>query len=167
MVTLRVHEDELHVHDLEGGFLCKHAVAESKGKTVINTDHRRDKTLKVKALLQQTASLFANPEMALLYFDMIRKEKSRYLRDQVLSIRKAIEGKNRQLVAAVLQKCIDNHYASAVMFRELLALQEAEYNAPAPSIGKVVLLDPNSAKKAEIKPDKSDLSAYEKAFGSH
>ena len=166
MVTLWLRDGELFVHNQQGDFICKHIVAEIKGKTVINTDHKRDKTLQVKALLQETASLFSNPETALQYFEMIRKERRRYLRDQLLSIRKAIEGKNKQLVTEVLQKCIENNYVGAVVFRELLALQEAEYNRPAPSIGKVILLDPNSARKADISPDKSDLGTYEKAFGN-
>ena len=80
MVMIWLKEEELHVHDTEGVFLCKHAIAESKGNTVINTDHKRDKSLKLKALLIQTASLFLNPGLAMQYFEMIRKERGRYLR---------------------------------------------------------------------------------------
>src|SRR5690606_27495430 len=99
--------------DKEGVFLCKHAVAQSKGNTVINTDHKRDKTLKLKELLAQTAGLFLNPGLAMEYFEIIRKQRSRYLRDQVLSIQKEIEGKSQQLVAEVLQKCIEKNYIGA------------------------------------------------------
>ena len=52
------------------------------------------------------------------------------------------------------------------MFRELLAFQETEHKYPEPALGKIILLDPASAKKASIKPDKSDLNDYEKAFGN-
>ena len=54
MVTLWLKEEELHVHGKEGAFLCKHTIAESKGNTVINTDYKQDKTLKLKELLTQT-----------------------------------------------------------------------------------------------------------------
>jgi transposase len=56
MVMIWLKEEELHVHDKEGVFLCKHAIAQSKGNTVINTDHKRDKSLKLKDLLTQTAN---------------------------------------------------------------------------------------------------------------
>jgi hypothetical protein len=48
MVMIWLKEEKLHVHDTEGVFLCKHAIADSKGNTVINTDHKRDKSLKLK-----------------------------------------------------------------------------------------------------------------------
>jgi len=159
-----IKEEELHVHDREGVFLCKHAIAQSKGNTVINTDHKRDKSLKLKDLITQTASLFLNPGLAIQYFEMIRKQRSRYLRDQVQAIQKVIEGKNKQLVADVLQKCIEKKYVGAVIFRELLALNESETNYPAPPTGKIILLNTKSNKKADTRPDKSDLSTYEEAF---
>jgi hypothetical protein len=157
-------EEELHVNDKEGVFLCKHAIAQSKGNTVINTDHKRDKSLKLKELLGQSASLFLNPGLALQYFEMIRKERGRYLRDQVQAIQKIIEGKNKQLVGDVLQKCVDKKYVGAVIFRELLAFHESEKNYPAPPTGKIILMDTKNNKKADIQPDKSDLNTYERAF---
>jgi hypothetical protein len=162
MIWLR--EDELHIHDKEGVFLCKHAIAGSKGNTVINTDHKRDKSLKLKELLTQTASLFLNPGLAMQYFEMIRQQRGRYLRDQVQAIRKIIEGRSKQLVADVLQECIDKKYVGAVVFRELLSFHESEKNYLAPPTGKIILLDANNNKKADIRPDKSDLNTYEEAF---
>jgi hypothetical protein len=52
------------------------------------------------------------------------------------------------------------------VFRELLAVQEAAQAAPVAAVGKVILLDPNSSRKADITPDRSDLNEYEKAFGN-
>ncbi len=164
MVMIWLKQDELHVHDLGGIFICRHKIVESKGNTVINTDHKRDKSLKLKELLAQTAGKFLNPGLALEYFEMIRREKPRYQRDQVQAIAKAIEGLNKQLVADVLQKCIDQRYAGAVMFRQLLALQETEKNYPVAPLGKIILLDSSNNKKADTQPDKSDLNTYEDAF---
>ena len=164
IVMIWLKEEQLHVHDSEGVFVCKHAIAGSKGNTVINTDHKRDKSLKLKELLIQTASLFLNPGLAMQYFEMIRKQRSRYLRDQLQAIQKVIKGKNKQLIADVLQKCIEKKYVGAVIFRELIAFHESEKNYPAPPTGKVILLDTTNNKKANIQPDKSDLSTYEEAF---
>jgi transposase len=157
-------EDELHIHDKDGVFLCKHAIAQSKGNTLINSDHKRDKSLKLKVLLTQTASLFLNPGLAMQYFEMIRKQRGRYLRDQVQAIHKVIEGRSKQLVADVLQECIDKKYVGAVVFRELLSFHESEKNYPEPPTGKIILLDASNNKKADISPDKSDLNTYQEAF---
>jgi len=166
MVLIWLKGDQLEIHEPGGSFLCRHAIAETKGNKVINTDHKRNKSLKLKELLTQTASKFLNPGLALQYFEMIRTQKPRYLRDQVQAIQKSIEAKNKQLVADVLQKCIDQQYLGAVLFRELLALQEVENHYPLPPLGKIILLDGSNNKKADTQPGKSDLNTYEDAFES-
>jgi hypothetical protein len=79
MVMIWLKDDELHIHDEQRKFLCKHTLALTKGNKVINTDHKRDKSKKLKTLLAETAALFANPLLAAQYFEMIRQVKGRYL----------------------------------------------------------------------------------------
>ena len=98
------------------------------------------------------------------YFEMIREVRPRYLRDQVQAIQDAIAGKNKELLSRVLERCITERYLGAVAFRELLALYETELNRPQTNIAKIILLDQNSTKKADIQPDRSDINAYEDAF---
>jgi len=164
MVIIWIKEHELHIYDEKEQFLCKHLLAESKGNKIVNTDHKRDKSKKLKDLLITIAALFVNPVLATQYFDLIRDVKGRYLRDQVLAIRDAIQGRNRELVNQVLEKCVQERYLGAVIFSELLTMHEEEDNTVTASIGKVILLDPNCTIKAETKPDKSNLEAYEQAF---
>jgi hypothetical protein len=68
------------------------------------------------------------------------------------------------MVNKVLEKCIQERYLGAVLFAELLAMHETQDLSSTVPIGKVILLDPASTRKAETQPDKSDLGAYEKAF---
>jgi len=165
-VQIRMQEGELHIEDEQGNFVCKHTIAATKGNKIVNTDHKRDKSQKLKDLIAATALLFANPVLATHYFSLLREKKGRYLRDQVLAIRDAIEGRSTELVGKVLEKCVQERYLSASIFIELLVHQEQEDETlPAP-LGKVILLDPASTRKADIRPDKSDLGAYEQAFNS-
>jgi hypothetical protein len=163
-VMLWIKDGELHVHHATGTHLCKHQLAECRGTTVINNDHKRDKSLKVKELFKQTAEKFADATLAMQYFEMIREIRPRYLRDQVQAIHDAIAGKNKQLLTQVLERCISERYLGAVAFRELLAIYETELNRPQTSIAKIILLDQNSTKKADIQPDRSDINAYEHAL---
>jgi hypothetical protein len=165
-VQIRLIEGELHIEDTQGVFLCKHPIAATKGNKIINTDHKRDKSQKLKDLIAATALLFTNPVLATHYFTLLREHKGRYLRDQVLAIRDAIQGRSKELTGKVLEKCVQERYLSANLFVELLVHQEQEDETlPAP-IGKVILLDPASTRKADIRPDKSDLGAYEQAFNN-
>src|SRR6185437_12165976 len=109
-------EGELHIEDEQGTFLCKHTIAATKGNKIVNTDHKRDKSQKLKDLIAATALLFANPVLATHYFSLLREKKGRYLRDQVLAIRDAIEGRSTELVGKVLEKCVQERYLSASIF---------------------------------------------------
>lgn len=166
MVMIWLKGDELHIHDDQRKFLCKHAVAQSKGNKVINTDHKRDKSKKLKDLVADIAALFGNPLLAAQYFEMIRQVKRRYLRDQVQAIREAIKGRDEELVNKALEKCVQERYLSAVTFSELLTVMEEQDKSITAPAGEIILLDPNNTIKAETKPDKSDLGNYEEAFNS-
>lgn len=159
--------NELHVYDdSENKLLCKHILIERKGLKIVNPDHKRDKSQKINDLITSTAALFLNPELATHYFELIRLDKKRYLRDQVQAIRDMVYGRNKQLVAQVLEKCVAERYLSAGMFKELLALYEAENKQGDTTEAKIILLDPDSTTKAQVQPDKSDLDAYEQAFSN-
>jgi len=164
MVMIWLRDNELYIHDDQKVLLCSHRLAETKGNKIINTDHKRDKSKKLRDLITEIAALFINPALAAQYFELIRQVKGRYLRDQAQAIREAIQGRNKVLVNQVLEKCIQERYLSAVTFSELLDMQEQEDKSIASPIGKIILLDPNNTRKAETKPDKSSLDNYEDAF---
>jgi len=50
------------------------------------------------------------------------------------------------------------------MFKDLLLIKQEESQSDGSSIGEVKLLDPSSAIKAAIIPEKSDLGIYKAAF---
>lgn len=164
-VTIWLNDGELHIVDEHKKFLCRHQVASTKGNKVINTDHKRDKSSKLKDLLADTAALFTNAELAAHYFEMIRQVKGRYLRDQVQAIREAVTGCSKELVNKVLQKCVGEHYLSAVTFSELLVMHEQQDKSLTSPLGKIILLDPTCTAKAQSKPEKSSVETYEQAFG--
>ena len=163
-VLVRIKDNELVIHNSDDEFICSHIIAETKGKAVINTDHKRDKSVKINELIKQTAALFEDGFLATEYFELLRKDKGRYIRDHIQAISQEISGKDKNQVSQVLKKCMEEKYLSATTFKELLQVKSAEEQRNVPSMGKVVLLDPDRTKKAEMKPDKSDLGTYEEIF---
>lgn len=55
------------------------------------------------------AKLFTQQEIALGWMELIRKEKPRYIRDQLNMIQKAVEGVDPQKVELTLKYCLENH----------------------------------------------------------
>ncbi len=165
-VRLALKGQELHIHDDRGAFLCKHLMPEGRGHSLINTNHKRDRTQKIDQLITQTAARFQDPARAKGYLERIRKERGRYIRDHVQAIAEATSQVDAALTNAVLDTCIRENYLSATLFQELLAfrLREAQKEVPDTAMAKVILLDPHSAQKAAIQPDTSSLDTYEQAF---
>jgi transposase len=163
-VLIRIENGDLIIHDSADRLICKHPIGNTKGKTIINTDHKRDKSAKIGELIAQTAALFDNTLLASEYFELMRKDKGRYIRDHIQAIRDAVSGEDKKHVDRVLQKCMEEKYLSATVFKDLLLIKQKECGAKQSSIDKVTLLDPTNTVKAETKPDKSDLGSYEEIF---
>ena len=64
----------------------------------------------------------------------------------------------------MLEKCVAERYLSAVSFSELINLHEEQDQTITAPTGKIILLDPHNSRKAETKPDKSNLGDYEEIF---
>ncbi|HUH47946.1 MAG TPA: IS21 family transposase, partial [Arenibacter sp.] len=86
--------------------ICRHQIPAGKGNKVLNNDHKRDKSEAIKEMLEQVAILFQDREKALQWLQMIRSDKPRYIRDQLLIIKNAIKEKEPQQVERALDYCI-------------------------------------------------------------
>src|SRR5690606_20848925 len=84
-----------------------------------NTDHKRDKSLKVNQMMTSVANQFSDPELALAYFEQIKKIKSRYLRDQLQIINTCFSEYPHPIVNQCLVQCFDQKIISAVDFRSV------------------------------------------------
>jgi hypothetical protein len=140
--------------------LCRHQLASGKGMKIFNTDHKRDKTAAIKELIEEVAGLFPAPGQALIWLNHIKKDKPRYIRDQLLLIKEATEKYSPELIMKVLQYCLGNSITSAIDFKAIAAhyLQSKEPRA------NIVHLNPLSGKLSEVafkQPEKSSIEDYQ------
>ena len=145
--------------------ICRHQIPAGRGNKVLNNDHKRDKTEAIKEMLEQIASLFYDKQRALQWLEMIRVEKPRYIRDQLLIIRDAIKEKKPQQVSTALDYCVEHSIFRATDFRSILDLP-SQQEAPQ---AKVVRLNPLSGEtphNARIQPNKSDIQDYQRLLSN-
>jgi hypothetical protein len=163
-VCLQVDGDLLIVLDDKGqGELCRHRVATGKGQKILNSDHKRDKSSAIGEMMGQLASQMPDPQKARDWFELIKKEKPRYVRDQLLIVRETVETIDLELTARVLQYCLDNKITSAMDFKAIAAHYMHQQEDKETTKGKIVPLNPLSGKfpdAAYRKPDKSSLDDY-------
>jgi hypothetical protein len=116
-------------------------------------------------MLQQVAERFLDPEKALQWLQRIRLDKPRYIRDQLLIIRNAINEKDPQQVEKALDYCITHSIFRATDFRSILDLP-SEQEAPKENVVRLNPLNGEVPSNARINPNKSDIEDYQSVMSN-
>ena len=162
-VTMTVTDDKLIIKDLPGNQIGMHLICKEKGRVIVNTDHRRDKSRTIDNLLLEVALTFPDYDKAVLFLENIRKEKRRYARDQFMAIRKAVARANPKSVLKALTYCMDNNIHNASDFEAVMDkhIRENKHNNQTSAPVKQASLSMNRI-VSEVMPNTSNIVDYEK-----
>ncbi len=166
LVSVRKELDALVILDSQGKQeLCRHQIPAGKGLKVMNTDHKRDKSKTIEELMNQLCKQIDAGAIGLAVYDWleaIRREKPRYIRDQLQLIREVVENTEASIVHRAIIFCHQNNILSAVDFKAMVD-QELRQQTQQNTQEKMILLNPLSgvASKAHIQPEKSSINDYE------
>jgi hypothetical protein len=111
-------------------------------------------------MLEQIASLFSDQQKALEWLQMIKSDKPRYIRDQLLIIRDAIKEKESQHVSRALDYCFEHNICRATDFKSILNLPKQQ-EAPQAKVVRLNPLSGEAPQSARIQPNKSDIQDYQ------
>jgi hypothetical protein len=128
---------------------------------IINTDHKRDKTSPIEELIEIVSALTQIPEQAKQWLKTICVAKPRYVRDQLLMIKKTIEANPSELIAQTIAYCRSYKIASAVDFEAII---KQHHRTTTNNDQKVIPLNPlsgNHLTSAMIEPQKSSIADYQ------
>jgi len=163
-VLLKEDDGHIEIFDKNNNLLSKHIICLDKGRIIKNTDHTRDKSDKIDVLIEQVASLFPDKEKALEFLNQVRKEKPRYVRDQILLIRKTAGKFPFDIISNSLTWCINNSIFDAVDFGDVCSSFSQKIEKLISSEPSIILIDPASMQKAGITPQTSKIENYEQFF---
>lgn len=157
-VTVQRQQEDLVIFHVHGNELCRHAIAIGKGLKIINTDHKRDKSTAIEEMINQLCAAVEDPQSGKAWLSAIRMAKPRYVRDQLLIIREAIEKSPAALITKTIRYCLENNINSASDFKAIITQQQ-----PRPvEQQKIIPLNPLSGTRPEIKePAKSSIQDYQ------
>lgn len=142
--------------------LCRHTISSEKGIKVINTDHKRDKSLKVEQLMLHVANRFTNPLAAKDWLAGISKLKARYMRDQLQIIQDVLNEPEVFTVAnEAMIFCHQNKIFSAVDFKAII--QQHLKDLKPKEHADLHILNPLSGDKLDknIQPQKTSIQDYQ------
>lgn len=161
-VHVKKENDKIIISDLSGKELYRHTISKLKGQVVTNTDLRRDKSGAIDELIGQVSQMFADPQSARQYLEMIHGEKPRYIRDQITLIKQTIEKHDIQTISEALIYCCKNCIYSAVDFKAVV-MQCTRNKVPQidPVIARKNPLSGMLAETISIKPATSKIKDYQ------
>lgn len=155
-------DDSLHIKDLDGNMICSHPISKAKGKTIFNNNHKRDKTTRINQLIIETAEKFDDPSNAASFFELIRLEKPRYIRDQIQSVNECFDTFRPETLNMTLAFCMDKKIYSATDFKAIAAKIEQETtNNITIDNDQIKTLPDRLPKLDKLTPNVSDIIDYE------
>jgi len=162
-VLLKEVSEELYLYNQKEELIAIHKLSKERGVIVSNTDHRRDKSQSILKLKQEVLNMIKEKQRAELYIEEIQKHKPRYVRDNLLVLKKHIPEYSREIISVAIEFSLENNLYNATRFVEVCKYIKSEQEQKqklqtfVPPGGKPIQLD---AKNTD--PQKSKLITYQK-----
>lgn len=148
------------IYDVHNRVIANHAIYSGRGKTVGGSQYTRDYTKRIDELIDETSDQFTDPERVKEYFFQIRKDKPRYIRDQILIVKKLTGIYHMKIIEQALDFCIANRIYRATdlesVVKRVLSQQSQKDKVEQPVIIKTI-----NQTAYKIMPDKSYISDYQ------
>jgi len=166
IVLLEIKQDQLYIYDTNKQLLCTHPLCFDSGKTIRNTDHKRPRSKSLEVYQEQVWELLEKSDLAYKYLQKLRKQKSRYYRDNLQYILKHDGSYQSEIIREGLLFCIENKVFNAKDFLAVLNKKQKEKNDLTNSISSKTISKIQD-KKADTKSayinniEKSDINKYE------
>lgn len=158
-------EGEMVISDKQTGQeLARHRLCLDKGQLIKNNSHARDRSKGIPAYIDHVARLGPDPLLFQEYLEEIRKQKPRYIRDQLQLIEKHVKVASFRDTAQALAYCTKNRLYSAQHFTEALyhfaKIQHAtQTELPVPEVESAEL---KGRESFQVKVPVRDMKVYEK-----
>lgn len=151
--------NELVIYDSSKTELARHKINTGRGKLITNSNFKRDYSAGIDQLISELSSLFDESERAQIYFNQIRTDNPRYIRDQLQLILKMTKTYSMEIVNQALDFCIRLSIFKATDFKSVVIKLQADSNNPVKEEPiQVRTLDKSAFK---ITPRKSNISDYQ------
>ncbi len=160
-VSVSSQDDMLIISAQDGKKLCSHQIAQGKGLKILNTDHKRDKSSGIAELIHGIAKLTLATDQTEAWLKLIHAAKPRYVRDQLLMIRKSIENTDRDLITRTIAYCYENKIASASDFDAIIKQHQLTTESIDQKMRTLNPLSGTHLNNAVLEPQKSSIADYQ------
>jgi hypothetical protein len=161
IVRTEVTDDKrLIIYDAENNKIASHKVYPGKGETIGGSNYRRDFSSSIDQLMGELSSQFTDPDRVMEYFLQIRKDKPRYIRDQLQHIKKLSGVYDLEIMNQAMEFCIENKIYRATDLGNVAKKVFAERSQET-TISQPIEIKTINQTAHKIIPNKSDISDYQ------
>jgi len=159
-VLVRVADGQIVFFDLQEKPLIHYQVSTGKGVLVKNNNMKRDYSTRIDEMILELAAKFPDRKLAGDFFQSVRKNNPRYVRDQLQLIKKTLQTHGVQIMCEVMDICKDNDIYKATdiegMARQMTLQNKQQQQPPVNGI-EIKTLDKSAFR---IIPKKSNIEDY-------
>ncbi len=159
-VKVKLTEDTITIYDMDDNEIVSYKPHYGKGKLVGNSNFKRDYSSKIDELILSVSSLFTNQQQAMDYLEMIRKDNPRYIRDQLLMIKKMIEEMGTEIMDTAINFCMQNQVLKATDMQHIVKKLETENSTRGDNPAEPIVINTLNKSAFKIIPEKSNISDY-------
>ena len=160
-VGVKVDEEHIIICKADHTQIVRYKIHKGKGKLIGNSNFRRDYSSKIDQLIEELSGQFEDTQAAKDYFEQIRQDNPRYIRDQLLLVRKLTNGYDMDIMNQALSFCIANKILKATDLESLVEKMAAESQKKTSNETPIVSIRTINNDAFRITPQKSDISDYQ------
>ena len=153
-------DNRLIIYNADNHKIASHKIYPGKGKTIGGNNYKRDFSSSIDQMIDELSMQFTNPDQAKEYFLQIRKDKPRYIRDQLQHIKKLTGIFDMEAMNQAMNLCIENkiYWAKDLesIVKRILAQRSQETTISQPIEIKTI-----NQTAHRIIPNTSDISDYQ------
>ncbi len=112
-VLLQEKDEDIMLFDKNMQLLTIHKLCLGRGVTIRNTNHTRDKSQSLAVLKAEALILMQNTAKAILFIELLEKYKTRYLRDNLLLLKKRLTILEPEFIMKAIEFCLENSLYNA------------------------------------------------------
>lgn len=159
-VSVKNADDHIVIYDTNNNQIASYKPHTGKGRLIGNNNFKRDYSSKINELIDELARMFSDPVLAKDYLQQVRQYNPRYIRDQLLLIRKMTESYGMDIMNRALEFCMQNKILKATDMESLAKKISIENNNTQIEIHEPIHIKTLNKSVFKIIPEKSNISNY-------
>jgi len=160
IVNVKLSDQSITIYDRDDNEIASHSLHQGKGKLVSNSNFKRDYSSKIDELIRELSDKFTNPQQANDYFQRMRQDNPRYIRDQLLIIRKMKDKYGMQILDAAMDFCMQNQILKATDMEHIAKKIRIDDNTGKDESEEPIVINTLNKSAFKIVPEKSNISDY-------